>query len=341
MSHESDVSDRKTFVPLILVFLLTLGCGDLQAGGAGAESQAPESQEPESQVPGTDSQVPGTGDRAGDPTTQDPQTVDPDFPAAMAEVAIQSHGSRLNGIIYLASGKGPHPTVVLLHGFPGNEKNLDLAQAVRRAGFNVAFFHYRGSWGSEGSFSFSAALEDVKAVKDFLKNPENAARYRINTHRISVVGHSMGGFMALHATALDPSMRCTVSIAGANLGLWGFSAKSDPAAADGVASALDGATGPLHGTSGVALRDELVTHADTFHLPTLATALKNNRLLLIGGQRDGVVPLEAHHQPLVAALDKAGAEHVDTEILDADHAFSDKRIALARAVVDWLGRFCG
>lgn len=55
------------------------------------------------------------------------------------EINFESHGNRLNGIVYLANGAGPHPTVVLLHGFPGNEKNLDLAQALRRDGFNVLF----------------------------------------------------------------------------------------------------------------------------------------------------------------------------------------------------------
>ena len=40
-------------------------------------------------------------------------------------------------VIYIASGPGPHPTVLMLHGFPGNEKNLDLAYSFRRAGWNV------------------------------------------------------------------------------------------------------------------------------------------------------------------------------------------------------------
>ena len=53
---------------------------------------------------------------------------------------------------------------ILLHGFPGNERNLDLAQALRRAGWNAVFFHYRGSWGSDGDFSFGHVLEDVAAV---------------------------------------------------------------------------------------------------------------------------------------------------------------------------------
>src|SRR5205085_12529204 len=83
---------------------------------------------------------------------------------AMRELAISSHGSRMNGLIYLAGGTGPHPIVIFLHGFPGNERNLDLAQAVRRAGYNALFFDYRGNWGSGGTFSFANTLADVKAV---------------------------------------------------------------------------------------------------------------------------------------------------------------------------------
>ncbi len=285
---------------------------------------------------------PAAGDRRpGDPVTQDPKTVDPKFPAAMAEIAVLSHGSKLNGILYLAQGQGPHPTVVLLHGFPGNEKNLDLAQAMRRAGFNVCFFHYRGSWGSEGDFSFSHGLEDVATVVKFLREEKNAARYRIDARRISLVGHSMGGFLALKATALDPSTRCTVSIAGVNLGLWGASARADEATAKGVASALSGGTGPLQGTSGEALRDELVANVDSFNLLTQVQALRNSRLLLIGGRQDSVVPMGVHHQPLVQALKEAGAERTAEQALDGDHAFSSQRIALARAVLEWLSQHCG
>ena len=63
----------------------------------------------------------------------DPSLVDDTAPPAIRELSFDSHGKRLNGLIYLANGPGPHPTVVLLHGYPGNEKNLDLAQSLRRA----------------------------------------------------------------------------------------------------------------------------------------------------------------------------------------------------------------
>ena len=62
---------------------------------------------------------------------------DADFPPAIVELHFESHGDRLNGHAYLADGPGPHPTVILLHGFPGNERNLDLAQDLRSDGFNV------------------------------------------------------------------------------------------------------------------------------------------------------------------------------------------------------------
>jgi dienelactone hydrolase len=63
------------------------------------------------------------------------------YPATVTEFPILSNGSRMPGFMYIAEGPGPHPTVVLLHGIPGNEKNLDIAQSLRRAGFNTLFFN--------------------------------------------------------------------------------------------------------------------------------------------------------------------------------------------------------
>src|SRR5579862_8666179 len=51
-------------------------------------------------------------------------------PASAEEIGIDSGGHRLNGLLYLPGGAGPHPVVIFLHGYPGNERNLDLAQAV-------------------------------------------------------------------------------------------------------------------------------------------------------------------------------------------------------------------
>ncbi len=53
-------------------------------------------------------------------------------PPYSSQVFIPSHGADMNALLYLAGGAGVHPTMVLLHGLPGNEQNLVLAQAVRR-----------------------------------------------------------------------------------------------------------------------------------------------------------------------------------------------------------------
>src|SRR6478672_9095879 len=74
-------------------------------------------------------------------------------PAGSTELFIPSEGSLLAGIIYRPNGSQKHPTLLLLHGYPGNERNLDIAQIVRARGWNVLYFNYRGSWASEGKFS--------------------------------------------------------------------------------------------------------------------------------------------------------------------------------------------
>ena len=68
--------------------------------------------------------------------TSDPPA-DPAHPPSLAVVHVPSHGVLMNGIILEAAGAGPHPAVLLLHGLPGNEQNLDLAQAIRRDGWDV------------------------------------------------------------------------------------------------------------------------------------------------------------------------------------------------------------
>ena len=88
---------------------------------------------------------------------------DPKHPARMEVLHIPSGGVEINGVAYVPAGAGPHPVVLLCHGLPGNEKNLDLAQALRRAGWTVVTFNYRGSWGSPAN-AFGNDLADADAV---------------------------------------------------------------------------------------------------------------------------------------------------------------------------------
>lgn len=268
----------------------------------------------------------------------DPVEIDAKFPPAMAEINFQSHGAKLNGHIYLANGAGPHPTVVLLHGFPGNEKNLDLAQALRRVGFNVMFFHYRGAWGSGGEFSFVNVVEDVASALTYLRNPETAAQYRIDPKRLSLVGHSMGGFAALMGGGNDKAVTCTVGIAAANIGY------PDPRERpegfwDGFASYTDTLT-MLKTESGKAVIDEMLERASEMDTRTLAPQFSGRPVLLIAGEQDTVTAPAQTHIPVVQAYEAQGDIKLTHKIMQGDHSFSWTRFELTKTVSSWLETNC-
>jgi pimeloyl-ACP methyl ester carboxylesterase len=273
-----------------------------------------------------------------DPLAQDPP-VEPAHPAATAEVAFESAGARMWGLVYEAGGAGPHPTAIVLHGFPGNERNLDLAHALRRAGWNAVFFHYRGAWGSEGDFSFLHVLDDVAAVVARLAEPAFAAAHRIDPARLALIGHSMGGFAALVSASELEAVDCAASLAGANLGLWTEALRA-PEGRQAMAAALDGWSGPLAGTSGAALVAEVEENAARFDLRAHAPRLARKPVLLVAGSRDVVTPPATHHVPLAARIAAQPGARLTRAVLDADHAFADRRVELTRLVLGWLASEC-
>ena len=152
--------------------------------------------------------------------------LDAAHPAGMSVLHIPTHGVLINGLIYSPPGEGLHPTLVICHGLPGNEKNLDLAQAVRRAGWNAVTFNYRGSWGSPGTFRFTQNPEDADAVLAYLRDPVNAAKFAIDTKRIAIAGHSMGGWVTALTAAHDHQLSGAILISAADMGLWGTTART-------------------------------------------------------------------------------------------------------------------
>jgi acetyl esterase/lipase len=250
-------------------------------------------------------------------------------PAGMRYVQIPSHGALLNGVLYTASGAGPHPALLFLHGFPGNEQNLDLAQAVRRAGFDVLTLHYRGAWGSPGAFSFAHALEDSDAALAFLR--ANAGKFHINPKRIFVAGHSMGGWMAASATAHDPAVAGAILISAADMGLTGTRFHDAAFRKQAMDEEFRDDAIPLAGTTADALMDELQAHGAAWDYVALAPALHTRPVLLITSD-DGLAPDNAR---LAAALRQAGGAALETHFA-TDHSYSDHRIALESAVVGWL-----
>jgi len=252
--------------------------------------------------------------------------LDKAHPPAMAYVRIPSGGDMMNGVLYTASGAGPHPAVLLLHGFPGNEQNLDLAQAIRRAGIDVLTLHYRGAWGSPSSFSFAHAIQDSDAAVAFLR--ANAAKYHLNPQRIFVAGHSMGGFMAASVAAHDPAIAGLVMISAWNIGRDGGQLHNRSFRDAMLKDEFRDDVIPLAGTTAEGLMDEAMANAKAWDFVQWAPSLKTRPALLVSA--DDNTQADAHR--LAQALGaKATEVHMAT-----DHPYSDHRIALESAVVGWL-----
>ncbi|WP_432986271.1 alpha/beta hydrolase family protein [Dactylosporangium sp. CA-233914] len=251
--------------------------------------------------------------------------------ARTPEVRFDSAGVPLLGVLHVPAGPGPHPVVVLLHGFPGNERNFDLAQAMRRAGYAALVFHYRGSWGVGGDYRWSGVLADAARAVSAVRTFDPA--FGLDPGRVAVVGHSLGGFAALHTAANDPSVRAVAAMAAYDFGAMA----AEPEVVRHEARAMFGSDLlPLRGTSGDALYEEMLAHGPLWRLAGLAPRLADRPVLLVAAGNDTVAPPPLHHEPLVAAYSRG--QRFEPVTLPSDHAFSDHRVALTRTVIDFLDR---
>ena len=264
-------------------------------------------------------------------------------PASMQELQIRSHGARINGLMYLPAGPGPHPVVIFLHGFPGNERNLDIAQAVRRAGYAAIYFDYRGNFGSGGTFSFAHSLEDTAAVLAWVRGPENAERYHIDPTRIALLGHSFGGWLALLGVERELPGVCVAVLAAWNVGWLGQRAagnlKERTETLNYLRTEADSNSSPIRANAD-ALLHEIMMRAGAWDYLLRADALKSRPLLLVAAARDTADEGIEMHMELAKAIGKGGGTRVRVETFEDDHAFSSHRIELADMLVRWLGNDC-
>lgn len=261
--------------------------------------------------------------------------IDAAHPAAMVAFVIPSADGALNAVMYTAAGAGPHPTLLLFHGFPGNEQNLDLAQAARRKGWNVLTFHYRGSWGSPGSYSFAHCEADGANALAYLRRAEVIRQFGIDASRIAVAGHSLGGIVAARVAADDPGVVGAFLIDPADIAAIGRSFVDPLQRESFLEGEVRGDLPPLAGTDEARIMDEVAHAGPRLDLVATIPDIAGRPLALIGATRGiGFMATAA-----ALAARKAGATHLDAETVDTDHSFSDARIALAGKLVTWLAQF--
>jgi len=261
-----------------------------------------------------------------------------EYQASTTELTFNVNDKRMSGFIYQAAGEAPHPTVLLLHGYPGNEKNLDVAQALRSKGWNVVFFHYRGAWGSEGEFSFLNAEQDVQAVLKYINNNDNANKLHIDRNLISIVGHSMGGHMAIAGILDNPSVNCAIAYDGANMGVNGVGIIDDPETKIPWKEYSD-TLFMLNGWSGEKAQKELRAHSKDLNLVKRVNNINGRPVLLIAADSE-VIPLKSHIEPLLKALRNTKNSKISYKLIKDDHSFNSSRAELIDATLSFLNSNC-
>src|SRR4030095_523364 len=243
---------------------------------------------------------------------------DKSSPAGTRELTIPSDGSLLQGFIYKANGVQKHPTLMLLHGYPGNERNLDLAQGVRANGWNVIYFNYRGSWGSQGEFSFKHCVEDVVNVVAFCK--KYADSLQIDTSRIALFGHSMGGWVFLKALQQLHDVEKGVAVSAWNI--------FDVTTNNQVLATREKKAEEyfvLNKKSGKDLFKPVLENPEYYNLTNTAEALSQKQIIMLE---------EYQRNPFVAdAIKNKNKAFFEYDVWQTDHSFTNKRVALIKKVL--------
>jgi dienelactone hydrolase len=120
-------------------------------------------------------------------------------------VEFLSGGNTLLGRIYRPEGRARKPAVAICHGFPGDTKNMDLAEELALNGFVTFIFYYQGAWGSGGDYSLTKLEVGAKDAIAWLRE-----QAYVNHERIGLVSHSMGALPLTKVMAGDPTVKTGV-----------------------------------------------------------------------------------------------------------------------------------
>ncbi len=124
-----------------------------------------------------------------------------------------SDGLTITGLMYLPTGTGPFPTLILLHGYIDRDlyfAGADTWQAAEyfaRQGYLVLAPDLR-SWGESdvglSIFHMGLAIDVLNLISSLVTLPES------DPARIGLWGHSMGGGISTKVLTIDPRVRAAV-----------------------------------------------------------------------------------------------------------------------------------
>lgn len=242
-------------------------------------------------------------------------------------VSYESDGFTVTGVLRVPDGPGPHPAVVVVHGFvddtytSGSELVRE-QQHLATNGWIVLATDLRSFGGSDIDpdtgldLDMGATVDVVTAARTLADDP------RVDPDRVVLLGHSLGGLVVLNASVVDPgTLAGVIALAPSSTDVWAnvnqFLSPGDPA--------WEAIVTP-HGTAD----DNPEFWADVS--PRTFVDRAADPVLIVHGGADDVIGPES--SAITADIwTKAGRDVTLVEIPDADHVL-DPHWDQAIAAVD-------
>ena len=214
-------------------------------------------------------------------------------------------GLELAGWFVPAEGRARGATVLVFNGNAGNRAyRAPLATALRRQGFNVLLFDYRGYGNNPGAPTEAGLAADAHAARQYL-----VTRRDVDATKLVYFGESLGAAVAVGLAAEHPPAALVLRSP--------FTSMADIGA---------------HHYPFLPVRRLL---RDRFAMQDVTGRIRSP-LLVLAGDRDDIVPLD-HSRRLYEAAPSPkelvvipGASHNDYELLAGD--------AMIRAIIGFLNR---
>lgn len=131
-------------------------------------------------------------------------------------VAYQSNGFKITGYMNVPKGQGPHPAIILNHGYfvpsryrTGDGTRMEVDYLAQR-GYVTVTPDYRGYGGSdkgESLFRWGYVYDILSLI------PALEKLSFVDPNRIGIWGHSMGGMIAVKTLVANPKIKAAVLVA--------------------------------------------------------------------------------------------------------------------------------
>ena len=230
---------------------------------------------------------------------------------------------KLKGRVYRAGGDEAKPSAIICHGYPGDTKNMDLAEELALNGYNVLIFYYMGGWGSEGTYSFSNLTPSAKSALDwFIEQPY------VDPKRVALISHSMGAIPITNLMVEDKRVKTGILMSpAADLSMW-----IDEEFVDNMANIfIEMAKGKLETGDSSKYKASMIYAAKELNPVEKAGKIKVPLMFIVGSTDKVTTP-----ESCKMLYDRANQPKEWILLNGADHSYTEHRIPLQKSVLDWL-----